>query len=326
MQCMKNDDAALWTRFWQSARTACCVDHGDVSYNDDFRAPWLSFFGELEISAKVLDLCTGNGAILLFALECDRSFELHGVDSADIDPTHFNPDLCEALSQIVFHANTSITSMPFPDASFDAVTSQYGIEYAPLDSAAAETVRVLKTGGRGRLIVHAREGITVDCAAREIADIDELINEIQIFDAATTAIELVYRAENIDGRSLTVPTSEAKQAYDDFNRTLAQLGETWKSRAAASVYQNAGAILQHTFLNRRNFPRQTLVDKVSETKDAVDLHRERLALLTESALTYDDCQSLAQSFFDLGCTAAETGAIHDKSGENLLGWSVTIHK
>lgn len=326
MHNMNDPTTEIWDRFWQADRGACCLDPGQQSYNESFRAPWLAFLAELDGSSSILDLCTGNGAVLLIAAECSESFDLHGVDSADIDPPRYNAGFREVLQNMTFYPHTSVTALPFGNAQFDAVTSQYGIEYAPLDAASAEAVRVLKPGGRGRFITHAADGVTVKQAARELADIDDLLHQEGVFDAASDALQLVHPIEEATDKPDAGTVAAAQAAYGAFNAKLATLGDTWQERAAAAVFQSTGSILQHTFLNRRHFPLAALLEKVRETQQAVEQHRDRLQLLRDSALTEEDCESMRKTFAELGCSASDLDAIHDVAGENLLGWCVTIRK
>ena len=67
--------------------------------------------------------------------------------------------------------NTDLSKLPFPDALFDGVTSQFGIEYADLAAATREAIRVLVPGGRGHFVLHHAGGaITQGVASSLVAD------------------------------------------------------------------------------------------------------------------------------------------------------------
>lgn len=318
----------LWDRFWKAGRGACCAAGGSPSLSEDLQQPWRLFFGSLQESDKVLDLCTGNGAVLLVALDCAEqngvSVELHGVDAASIEPRADVPALSDRLARITFHARTEITALPFEDATFDCVTSQYGIEYAPLPEASIEIMRVLRPGGRGQFVLHAAEGVTVEYARRELADIAELLQDTGIFPAAREALRRVCGVER--GPAASDEIEAARNAHDTFHECLTALGARWQERTAAEVFRETGAILQHTFRNRRSFPLDVLLDKIRETEESVELHRDRLQALTAAATTSRDCQQIRQRFIELGCGEACVEALHDTAGEHLLGWTIGIRK
>ena len=64
-----------------------------------------------------------------------QDFAVAGIDSAAIDPARYAIRHGELLQTIQFHGNTRMEELPFPDGMFDAVISQYGIEYGELQKA-----------------------------------------------------------------------------------------------------------------------------------------------------------------------------------------------
>jgi hypothetical protein len=323
-------ETTAWDRFWRANRLACCVGRGETNYAADIRKPWAAFFRQFQDGDSMLDLGTGNGAVPLIALDYAEqhglTLNLHGVDSADIDPANHNPELGDKLGKITFHARTSVTDLPFAEASFDFVTSQYGIEYAPLEPAAAEIVRVLRKGAYGQFIVHAEDGVTANAARRELEDIDELLHDIDIFSATTNALILVRGIEESRGKPTSADMERAKAAFDDYHKRLTRLGEIWEKRTAGDVFRTSGDILQHTFQHRHHFQLQQLLDKVDESRDAVIFHQVRLRALLRAAKSADGCTQMEDRFLDLGCSEAATHALHDQSGASLLGWRVSIRR
>ncbi|MFJ3925334.1 methyltransferase domain-containing protein [Streptomyces sp. NPDC090022] len=93
-----------------------------------------------------LDVATGNGNVAL--LSARRGAVVDGLDLTD----EFFPDararFAEAGVTVALHQGDA-QELPFPDASFDLVTSTYGVQFAPDHAAAAgEMARVLRPGGR----------------------------------------------------------------------------------------------------------------------------------------------------------------------------------
>ncbi|MDK0523770.1 class I SAM-dependent methyltransferase [Streptomyces sp. ML-6] len=93
-----------------------------------------------------LDVATGNGNVALLSALCGSV--VTGLDLTD----EFFPDARERFAQagvqVDLHRGDA-QELPFADASFDLVTSTYGIQFAPDHTAAAgEMARVLRPGGR----------------------------------------------------------------------------------------------------------------------------------------------------------------------------------
>jgi ubiquinone/menaquinone biosynthesis C-methylase UbiE len=98
---------------------------------------------------RILDLACGTGIVARLAAQ-----RLNG--QAQIAGLDLNPDAIEVAREkseregveIAWHVG-SADRLPFPDASFDLVLSQQGLQFFPdRAAAAAEMYRVLVTGGR----------------------------------------------------------------------------------------------------------------------------------------------------------------------------------
>ena len=96
--------------------------------------------------ARVLDLCCGTG---------DLTLALHDGARAKVIGADFcHPMLVRAVSKFAQRLNpppaleADALSLPFPDASFDLVTTAFGFRnLADYDSGLRETLRVLRPGG-----------------------------------------------------------------------------------------------------------------------------------------------------------------------------------
>jgi ubiquinone/menaquinone biosynthesis C-methylase UbiE len=132
----------------------------------------------LPAGSQILDLCTGNGAVAIIAAETSsvhgRNFAITGIDLADIDPKRFVSRLEIIARDVTFVGNRSCETLTYADGQFDAVVSQYGIEYSELDRSLTEAVRVLAPAGKLRLFMHAKEGMVVASTKKAIADADFL--------------------------------------------------------------------------------------------------------------------------------------------------------
>ena len=79
----------------------------------------------------------------------DRSLEMDAVDLARIQPAWLDGWRgAHPLVHLRFHGGTSLEALPFAQAQFDLVTSQFGLEYGDFAPTLSELARVLRRGGR----------------------------------------------------------------------------------------------------------------------------------------------------------------------------------
>ena len=268
-----------WDHYWQTGQASCCDDRVSPSAAEAVESVWRRAFGTLTAGARVLDVCTGNGAVLAIGAASAPGMVGVGVDAASIRP--------ELRDDGIEFVRAEADKLPLADDSFDIVTSQFGIEYTPVEQSAAEIGRVLAPGGCACLVIHADEGETAIAARAQLCDLDELLDEISIFPAAERALELVCAAERSPATPANVVLARAKAAYDTFYTRLKLLGDTWQRRAAGDVYRDTGSLLQHTFQHRQAFPLDALLAKVRETAASVSFHRELCVVFQSGSLESD---------------------------------------
>lgn len=139
---------AAWAGYWHGEPTAQCgatLANLAPELRHRLDAPWRALASALPPRARVLDLATGGGVVLGLLQRERRDMKLLGVDSAANLPTRPGMSL---------RGGISTEALPFTDASFDAVTSRFGIEYGPLSASAAEAGRVLGPGGMLCMVIH----------------------------------------------------------------------------------------------------------------------------------------------------------------------------
>jgi SAM-dependent methyltransferase len=104
-------------------------------------------FADIQPGERVLDVATGTGVVAITAALAGAR-----VDGLDLTPAlleHARENARIADMHGIVWTEGDAESLPYPDATFDVVTSQFGHMFAPRpEVAVAEMRRVLKPGGR----------------------------------------------------------------------------------------------------------------------------------------------------------------------------------
>ena len=161
--------ASDWDAYWRNTRSAAA--HKDGGPQDEvLERFWLQFFAQIfpsiQAGPRMLDIACGNGAVVRFALTAlgrmDEKIDMYiyGLDESPAaleEMRKRNPGLFCIAANAAF--------LPFQNATFDLVTSQFGVEYAGPE-AIEEAVRVVAPGGIIAAVLHLRDGaIHRECAA-----------------------------------------------------------------------------------------------------------------------------------------------------------------
>ena len=198
----KADDTGAgdpWTLYWQGGPLHSCIASQDEQDQSTIDALWMALANSLPPAAKVLDLACGNGAVPCSLLAVRPELAITAVDLADIAPERLVAAFKE-VAKVTFIPRTDICRLPFPDAEFDAATSQFGLEYAARDAALLEAARVLKPGAALGLLMHHSDSGIVSPATAVIAEIEYLFQPagllaaLQEFTAGRSHLEQLEAA------------------------------------------------------------------------------------------------------------------------------------
>lgn len=141
-----------WSEYWDNGSLTSFSDKSG-NYVGPLERVWKAFFYSQTEAKKVLDLGTGNGALLELASSICKDSILMGVDYADIKTQKLPNKSYEIIGK------TNIEKLPFKASSFDVIVSQFAIEYSDMSSAINECARVLKSGATFQFICHHYDSI-----------------------------------------------------------------------------------------------------------------------------------------------------------------------
>ncbi|MCA1765337.1 MAG: methyltransferase domain-containing protein [Desulfobulbaceae bacterium] len=177
----ENKESKAWTSYWArvSQTSTGCLPDLPRTVSDFMDRVWADFFEALPAGARLLDIGTGSGAVLALGRTRRSDLELSGIDYAAT-----LPDLGR---DIALYPGARFESLPFCDNSFEAVTSQFALEYGRPVETVAEIQRVLNNRGAFLIICHHAESVIVQDNVRRLGAIRDLISLKGLLNSAIKA-------------------------------------------------------------------------------------------------------------------------------------------
>jgi ubiquinone/menaquinone biosynthesis C-methylase UbiE len=317
-----------WSVFWQSDQLQSCLPDNSAVGKQSLHGTWRAFFDALPPGAVLLDLGTGNGGLATQAVAVSKSratpFQIHGVDLADIAPTQFVSSADDLLSAVVFHPQTSMEELPFDDATFDAVASQYAIEYSNTDKTSAEMLRVLKPGGCFRFLMHADDGVLKKRCRLQTEQAKAILNS----DIFTVTDILLRRLVVAEASKSPETIRAAEQAIAAVAAVIIDLEVRFESDEDCSLVEKFLMAIRSLPGMRRTHSLESLTAMNENARVLLLAQSKRLVAMQNAALDEAAASEMAKHLQALGSTdvsieAATTGTQADCVGHWLSGRKVS---
>jgi SAM-dependent methyltransferase len=315
------DHAHVWSRHWSSGTPHSCAGSYGAVYGGAIAAFWRGVHASTPSGATVLDLATGNGAIprLLLDLRPTLDCQLVGVDVATPSAGWRAAMTPAAARRLSLRAGVAVESLPFDDASFDLVTSQYGIEYGEVDAALAQALRVCAPGGRLVFVLHHAASRPVQLAKTELDHLTWLVGDAGLVTAAEGLIAPMARSATPAGRASLTGDVVAHAARERFNAAQAALRDRARvidgADVLAEVQDAVNAVIGTAVQRGEAEARRAWAHLRAQLDDA----RFRLTALRRCAL---DDAAIAHWVATLGAGGRPVAVDTLVDGAHLLGWTV----
>ncbi|QNA99081.1 class I SAM-dependent methyltransferase [Massilia sp. Se16.2.3] len=193
---------AVWSRYWSHGVAHSCGGSYGNRYDGALAHFWRSHFDSMSPGARMLDIATGNGAVPQLMLDsAPATVACDAIDLALPEPAWLADLAPNRRRQVRFHGQQAAESLPFADASFDLVTSQYGLEYTDLARSVPEVLRVLRPGGKVCLLTHHADARPVQLARSELGHLAWLQGPSGLLETGFGMIEPMARARTEAGRA-----------------------------------------------------------------------------------------------------------------------------
>ncbi|MFN4296015.1 MAG: class I SAM-dependent methyltransferase [Brevundimonas sp.] len=301
-----------WSDYWRGARPEVLTT-GPAGVRRPFeaRAMWLSFFGQIPPGSRVLDLATGGGQVAGYACEAarlgERAFEVVGVDYADLP---------QSKGPFSLVGGVRLEQLPFEAETFDAASSQFGIEYADRRAALSELARVLKPDAPVLLLMHHEGSVITRQARTELA----ALQRVEGGGALIRLARQTFRAHQ------TNPASDKIRAAETAFRKAV-------GRATSRLGDEPGAMTARQYLafmtdlsgRAGAYRPESALQSLAQAETANTAWRRRQQSQIRSALDEAAMSDFLAHARDCGLTVEEKTEAHDDHGA-LIGWRVTLKK
>lgn len=285
---------------------------------------WRTFFerAKLPAGALVLDVASGSAFIAAAASasgHADRSPQFVCLDYAPAALAHARRKLGRWTIPVAGDA----MRLPFAKASFAAVVSQFGIEYAGA-SAFAASAQMLQPGGAFCAVVHARDGV-LDLECAENARACDAFRKAGAIEKARAALNA----------SLSEPQRPGAKGYLNkkkeaaFERSVAEA----RAQLAVSAASTARPLLaQYTddierLLARRfAFAPEDALGWLASVEARLAAYRDRMSAMTEAALTLAELQERASALRAEGCEGIAIEDLAFRAGEARAAWILAARR
>ena len=292
---MKRDP---WVSYW-SRGPACgenvCLPNAEAGIGAVLDSAWRDFARRLPKRARILDLATGNGIVLQRLLAARRDLKLTGVDASAVLPPSPEP--------IRLIPATPMEELPFGDRSFEAVTSQFGVEYGDTALVASEVGRILCPGGLLCFVLHHRQSPIV---SYNLARLDALA-------WAARESGLLERAL----RLAAVRRTAAMPTPDSFRVAVEEARRRYPAQPVAAEF--AAAIVQTLDMGQRHEPVET-IEVLSTLQARSEDEIGRLEALERAACDGDRISAVARALAAAGLTIEPARALTDPQSGAPLAW------
>lgn len=325
---MTNSQTDSWDRYWAHGFLTSCADAFKGNYEGAMRAFWEKRFAALPDGSRVLDVCTGNGAIALIAAatarEHDRRFEIHAVDLAEIHPERaVDEQARELLDDVHFHPRTDVCATRLEASYFDLVTGHFALEYADREAAIAELDRLTGATGENLFVMHSTESVILATTREELGHIN-LLTETALLDNAGGFIRLVGNATPAE-RQLLAGVPEAEQRRTALNEAAGKVSAAIRGAAHPEILRTALGHVSEAYRLLDGPGASEALARLEQGRTEIAANAARLADLVAAASTKKDIEKLGKLYANHGFGEFNVDRlVQDPAG--LIGWSVQARR
>lgn len=316
--------AASWSRYWATGALHSFSNAFEHNYGDEIRQFWTGFFTDLPEDARILDIGTGNGSIAFLARDTGESmgrrYRVEAIDAAEIRPEAAAAAHGIEPGDIVFRGSTPCEKTGYEDASIDAVSSQFAIEYCDPDQAVAELARIVRAGGRTGFVMHHAASAAVAITEAELAVFATLQADMPLIPSAQALLRDLERvattkqlAEALFDPGLVGPRRDIEAMLENAMRYA-------REEAAAGFVAGVATQVARTLNDVPRIGPVAAAERLDVLGEEMSAHRTRLEAVLAAGMTADAMRGFRARLSAAGFDPAEPSEL-SRDGK-LIGWAL----
>lgn len=303
---------SAWTEYWKTGNFESLPKDRAAGMLASLDTAWNEFFARQRDGARLLDLATGGGDLIRRALSLGRGFDITGIDIADLSPVAASLE----GQGVTLIGHTDLSQLPFPDAEFDCVVSQFGIEYADARNAVPEAVRVLAPGGQGHFVMHHAQGAITQGVVNSLAAERSVFPDYTVFDLARSVFEL--RLRSAGAPEIAAAEHALREAVDVALRRL-------RHDNAFAPARNVAGFLAHLAQSPQMPAPEAALQRIDQVEAEVKSRILRKEAQRDASLDGSGMAALAGLLRDCGAEVLPPGELRYPGGR-ILGWSLSFRR
>jgi ubiquinone/menaquinone biosynthesis C-methylase UbiE len=311
-----------WDKYWTGTHENAAHQDGGPQ-EEVLERFWLTFFTEnaadfkSEAQIKLLDMACGNGAVTGFAkrgIPQLHSFCLDSSVNALLELGKRYPETtCVAADAL--HA-------PFASGGFDLVVSQFGIEYAGINTF-DEVARLVAPGGSFCAIVHLQGGsIYREC--RDNLEAIDAITKSKLLKLARNAFNAGFALNARNGSIKAFKTAERK--LKPAIRSLESLLQEMGSGVAAGLAQQLYDDIAHMYKRMSAFDRGEVIAWLDGMVKELKAYRGRMSSMMNSAMDEKAMATIKQKLEARGLVEQRCETLSMGSPQQPAAWVIVCKR
>lgn len=309
-----------WDRYWRGIKNGGNPGVGGANHArlDEF---WREFFVSLHAQKgprKLVDIGSGDGAVVAFAVDV---LGARALDVTCVDISGNAVDILQKRFPSVRGVVASALQIPLPSASFDSITSQFGVEYAGMP-AFDEAVRLVAPGGQLALLIHHRSGaMQRECsagldAAQQLKACKFIPRSIAMFEAGFAALS---------GESSALYDSAVRDllpAFRSLEDIMQQHGAHVAGDTVLRLYQDVDSIHQQL----EQYDPEEILTWLAAMDKELDTYCEMMTTMQDAALDESQFDELCDGLVNSGMNVQQAQPLTADGLELPLAWALLANK
>jgi len=288
-----------WSNYWHSGMQTSLPHDFKHNYDREILSYWQQVFNQFPDGSRVLDICTGNGAVALivaeFAKKNNINYKISAVDISQINTAYIyqhNPkqytDMIEFIS-----GQPAETIDKVIHHSQDIVVSQFGLEYSDLSVSAKALANVMKPKARLVFIAHSATSDVFKYMSKEEL-IYEWLDSTGLFDlfenfgeSVIGSQELVDNLFQIIANNQPKPDFQSQSLFQSWLQLIAGIRQSNQQQLTAQQNSVLRFVQEHQAARKRQQDMINVAHKISQTEWIQPILDAGFELITKQDLKYN---------------------------------------